>query len=1001
MAAQVLLTDNFDGSTVDTSKWSVVTPFSDSFVTQSGGYVQVEDAGRITTQSAFADAVEITGRIQLSNNARNNSKIVLRTDGAQYFSEVKGVAIQFSPQLDNGSFSNQLGIFTIGELAQASTSLTTPVALDTWYDFRIVDTGTSVELYWNGAITPSLTLVTSYRAGSKISFYSREGSGNGSAISNNGRGRLDFFTVSAFQLPTITAISAPRQIVKHGQNLTLSVTAASNTAVTYQWNRNGMPISGATAATYAVVGATPTRDNGWYQAVVSNSSGSSASAGVFVNVAVDPAQIVAWGSNAFGQTNVPARLGGIVAISAGGDGHTVALKSDGAVVAWGDNRFGQTNVPSGLSEVTAVVAGHAYTVAIRANGTVVAWGSNVEGQTNVPANLSGVTSVAAGVHHAVALKSDGTVVGWGGNFYGQQAIPLGLRGVIAVAAGFYHTVALKGDGTVVAWGDNSRGAATVPVGLKDVVAIAGGGYHSVALKSDGTVVAWGAGKVNVGSEEYGQSVVPSGLNGVVAIAAGGNHTVALRNEGTVAIWGRNDSGQSIVPPELRGIVAIATGVYHTVALIDLGSWVAPAVAVQPLSQTVIVGAAVSFAVAATGTGPISYQWRKDGTAITGATSSTLSLGSASSSSAGRYDVVISNFLATVTSEAAVLSINPVPLITRQPADLTVVAGQSASLSVVATGSPTPIFQWQKNGVNIPGATSATYTIVSPQAADGGIYTCIVTNSAGTVISSAAVLSVLQSSRLANLSVRTTLANAQTLIVGFVVSGGPKEVVVRAAGPALAQFGLTSAMADPRLELYKDSTKVLENDNWPGVLTSTFTNLGAFPFLPNSRDAALMQNLNGSYSVLASGSGPGVVLVEAYDAGSGNLARLVNLSARNRVGIGSDILFAGFFVAGTGTKRVLIRAVGPTIGAAPFNVPNILLDPKLEVYDANSLKVAENDNWDGSIAATFSSVGAFALTPGSKDSALIATLNAGSSFTAQVKGSDGGTGEALIEVYELP
>ena len=171
MTAQVLMTDPFDGLTVDTSKWSVMTPFSDSFVTQSGGYVQVEDGGRITTQSAFTGAFEITGRIQLSNNAKNNSKIVLRTDGAQYFSEVKGVAVQFSPQLDNGSFANQLGIFTIGELSQISTSLTTPLSLDTWYDFRIVDTGTSIALYWNGAITPTLSLTTSYRAGSKVSFY--------------------------------------------------------------------------------------------------------------------------------------------------------------------------------------------------------------------------------------------------------------------------------------------------------------------------------------------------------------------------------------------------------------------------------------------------------------------------------------------------------------------------------------------------------------------------------------------------------------------------------------------------------------------------------------------------------------------------------------------------------------------------------------------------------------------------------------------------------------
>ncbi len=258
------------------------------------------------------------------------------------------------------------------------------------------------------------------------------------------------------------------------------------------------------------------------------------------------------------------------------------------------------------------------------------------------------------------------------------------------------------------------------------------------------------------------------------------------------------------------------------------------------------------------------------------------------------------------------------------------------------------------------------------------------------------------SRLANLSVRTTLALAQTLIVGFTVSGGSKPILVRAAGPALGALGLTGFLPDPGLELYKDSVLVKSNDDWASALSPTFASVGAFAFSAGSFDAAFLENLSGGYSAWArsvTSKGSGTVLVEAYDAGSGSAVRLSNLSARNRVGTGNDILIAGFFIAGTGTQRVLIRAVGPSLAA--FGLTGLLADPKLEIYNSAGAKITENDNWDATLSSTFSSAGAFALTPGGKDAALIVILPAGATYTVQVKGADGGTGEGLIEVYELP
>ena len=192
--------------------------------------------------------------------------------------------------------------------------------------------------------------------------------------------------------------------------------------------------------------------------------------------------------------------------------------------------------------------------------------------------------------------------------------------------------------------------------------------------------------------------------------------------------------------------------------------------------------------------------------------------------------------------------------------------------------------------------------------------------------------------------------------------------------------------------------MLSNDDWPAALAPTFASVGAFGFVNGSKDAAFVQPINAAYSIQARGTGPGVVLVEAYDAGGGATARLVNVSARNRVGTGDDILIAGFVLDGAGGKRLLIRAVGPTLSG--FGVQGTLVDPKLEVYNSAGVKLTEDDNWDAALASTFTSVGAFQLQAGSRDAALVTTLPAGS-YTVQVKGADGGTGEALIEIYELP
>ena len=147
----------------------------------------------------------------------------------------------------------------------------------------------------------------------------------------------------------------------------------------------------------------------------------------------------------------------------------------------------------------------------------------------------------------------------------------------------------------------------------------------------------------------------------------------------------------------------------------------------------------------------------------------------------------------------------------------------------------------------------------------------------------------------------------------------------------------------------------------------------------------------------------VVSVSLLLAGRASAAqydqRLANLSTRAQVGTGSNVMITGFVVQEGAPKKVLIRAVGARLAAAPFNISGALADPLLQLYNNDGVLVLGNDNWSGDDLATMNSVGAFALTSGSRDAALIATLSPGA-YTAQVSGVGNTSGVAILEVYDV-
>ena len=271
-------------------------------------------------------------------------------------------------------------------------------------------------------------------------------------------------------------------------------------------------------------------------------------------------------------------------------------------------------------------------------------------------------------------------------------------------------------------------------------------------------------------------------------------------------------------------------------------------------------------------------------------------------------------------------------------------------------------------------------------------------------------------RLLNISTRGSIeSGSNVMITGFVVSGTePKTVLIRAIGPGLADFGVSSFMTDPVLDLIGDAGTVSSNARWSlgnfgSVIESVSARIGAFALDPDSLDAALLVTVApGRYSAVvrdASRIG-GDTLVEVYDATDvviqGN--DLINLSTRGSVGAGKNLI-GGFVVAGNVPKHVLIRGVGPGLGV--FGVSDPLPSAKLVLtqrVEGENVRVAENTGWtsnpdSAAVVAATESAGAFLLDSESDDSALLLWLEPGV-YTAEVQpGSAGASGTALVEVYQ--
>ncbi len=493
--------------------------------------------------------------------------------------------------------------------------------------------------------------------------------------------------------------------------------------------------------------------------------------------------------------------------------------------------------------------------------------------------------------------------------------------------------------------------------------------------------------------------------------AAGSYAVSI-----VAYAGTNGTGEALTPESF--LVGVNVNPIATVA---------PAFVSQPVSQTVSIGGTATFAVAINDT-PAIYQWRRDNREIVGATRSTLSLGNIQFADGGSYSVQVSNSAGVITSGVASLIVpfTPAPAFTKSPESQTITSGTTVAFSSVAPDATS--FQWRRNDSPIPGATSSLYVIFNATAADAGAYSVVASNVSGSTTSTAARLGISPSgevSRLTNLSILTTTGpGTKVLTMGAAIGGtsapGDLPLLVRGVGPGLIQFNQTGVLPDPVLtvNIPGSDVPIAVNDNWGSSLglSEAFDAVAAFQLPVGSLDSAISSRFssrNYSFSVTGKNGATGLALAEIYDAsGSTRTAgspRLTNLSTSTSIDPGAT-LAVGFTLGGTTPRTVIVRAVGPTLATTFkdfFSPGSTMRDPKLDLFalfdGGPEVKIAENNDWGGlpPVISAMAAVAAFPLDgPLTKDAVVVTTLPPGR-YSARVTGADGGGGQAIVEVYEVP
>ncbi len=556
-------------------------------------------------------------------------------------------------------------------------------------------------------------------------------SDNGAAFSvvvSNPAGAVESKTAKLTVNPVAVApeiLAQPSdQTITSGQSATFSVTASGTAPLAYQWQKNGAPISGATAASYHTPATTAADSGASFAVVVTNSAGSTISSS--------------------------AKL-------------TVTESGGGAVAP------SITAQPADQS----VKSGQTATFSVSANGTApltYQWlrsGLPISGATSASYTTAAVGPYESGATFAVTVKnSAGSVT--------SRAAKLSVSAVApsittqpadqSVKSGQTATFSVSANGTApltYQWlrsglpisGANSASYTTAAVGPYE-----SGTTFAVTIKNSAGSVTSRAAKLSVSAvapsitTQPADQSVKAGQPAAFSVVASGTAPLTYQwQKNGSAISGATSSSYATPPTTTSDsgttfsvVVSNSAGSVSSRAARLTVSAAAPSISTQPANVTVSPGSSATFTVVASGTAPLSYQWQKAGAPISGANGASYTTPATVSDDSGSgFSVVVSNSAGTVTSRTAVLTVGgAAPSITAQPADQNVHTGQTATFSVGAAGSAPLSYQWRKNGGAIAGATGTSYTTPATTSADSGsAYSVVVSNGAGSITSRNAQLTV--------------------------------------------------------------------------------------------------------------------------------------------------------------------------------------------------------------------------------------------------------------------
>jgi hypothetical protein len=809
------------------------------------------------------------------------------------------------------------------------------------------------------AATGSTFSITSASTADVGDYYVVATNSQGSATSTDAH--LTVSTTTTTVAPTIV-LQPTAQNVTVGGGVNFSVVVNGTPAPSYQWHFNGGVISGATSASYARGNATEA-DSGSYFVRVSNSAGSIDSSSVLLSV-LTPQQQLAITTQPVSQTT-----------------------NAGSSVIFSVNATGSTQLSyQWFKDGQPISAANQATLSFSNVQTSQAGAYSVEVSTRLSAAPQTVISTSAQL----------TVTGQSSTAQAPAITSQPIGQSISAGGSASFSVSASGSGSLAYQWRKDGAAISGATGATFTIASAhssdAGAYSVVVTNAAGAVTSAAANLAVASSPNYAGTYFGRFNNN-----PGDRFALVIRADGSAIFLGYAASlftGYSATNIKINPDGSFTADLTEIKPAANTPAGDAlpglPSQPAQPVPATAITlrGSVAAGAL----TGGIT------GAALTVAAPKSPAAGVAQSA-AGVYQTAALNSstggLTTIvdaTGEAFVFS---------QTA--TGAAAGTGTLNTT-TGQVTAILADNSQATATLNATSGSATAT------------LTTSTKETLAFSGLAEGITRTDRLVNIASRGVVSSSDLMIAGFVITGASsKSVMIRATGPALAAFGVAGTVPNPKLELYRGTTKIQENDDWSlainaADIVSTASRTGAFPLTAASADAVILTPLEpGGYTAQVSSvtGATGVALVEVYDAGTpavtSTTPRLVNISTRANVAGGEGQLIAGIVITGNSPKKILIRATGPALTA--FGVPGALADPLLKLYKGDTV-LRENDNWSESsseaalITAAGNATGAFALTVGTKDAALLITLEPGS-YTAQVSGVAGATGAALVEVYEVP